>query len=52
MECFSLKCSQFTESEDGGWDFTCQHGPNECQGNKVQACILNQVSTNIVLSVA
>lgn len=24
-----------------GWDFTCQHGPDECQGNLYQACLLN-----------
>eukprot|EP00092_Neocalanus_flemingeri_P025592 GFUD01027745.1.p1 GENE.GFUD01027745.1~~GFUD01027745.1.p1 ORF type:complete len:210 (+),score=58.98 GFUD01027745.1:11-640(+) len=25
------------------WNFTCQHGPEECVGNKFQACLLNQV---------
>ena len=22
----------------GGWTFQCQHGPDECQGNKLHAC--------------
>merc|ERR1712123_514841 len=35
--------ANFTEN-DQSWDFTCQHGPNECWGNKVQACALNSVS--------
>merc|ERR1712083_138990 len=35
--------ANFTETETG-WDFTCQHGPNECVGNKVHACALNQVT--------
>ena len=34
---------QFTEAGDS-WTFMCQHGPQECYGNIVQACILNQVS--------
>ncbi|CAG9106553.1 unnamed protein product [Plutella xylostella] len=25
---------------NGKWQFTCHHGPDECYGNKVQACIL------------
>ncbi|KPJ21298.1 hypothetical protein RR48_00157, partial [Papilio machaon] len=29
---------------DGKWQFTCQHGPDECYGNKVQACILKDRS--------
>ena len=36
--------SKFTASQTGSWDFTCQHGPDECRGNKVQACILDKVS--------
>ena len=40
---FSL---QFTESE-GGWRFECQHREDECYGNKVQSCLLHQVSVYI-----
>ena len=38
------KLFKFTENDVGGWTFECQHGEDECFGNKVQACILNQVS--------
>jgi len=31
--------ANWTESGDS-WDFVCQHGPDECFGNKAQACIL------------
>jgi len=36
--------ANFSESDDGGWDFQCQHGPDECLGNKLQACALQQVT--------
>ncbi|KAK4883625.1 hypothetical protein RN001_006944 [Aquatica leii] len=28
---------------DNEWIFTCQHGPDECWGNKIQACGINEV---------
>jgi len=30
-----------SQSPNGTWIFECQHGPNECLGNKVQACELS-----------
>ena len=41
-------CCQFTEAGDG-WSFVCQHGPRECEGNTVQACVLSQVSDPLEL---
>merc|ERR1712203_1348494 len=31
--------ANWTENGES-WDFVCQHGPDECFGNKAQACIL------------
>jgi len=36
------------ESWNGSkWIFECQHGPNECYGNTIQACALNQLSDDV-----
>jgi len=32
------------EENGSTWDFTCQHGPDECFGNKVLACTLEAVT--------
>ena len=41
---FTIVTLKFTENTDGGWSFECQHGEEECQGNTVQACLLDQVA--------
>ncbi|KAK9717460.1 Gamma interferon inducible lysosomal thiol reductase (GILT) [Popillia japonica] len=33
---------------DGVWEFQCQHGPNECHGNMLQACALNIIEEQAV----
>ncbi|XP_059487345.1 GILT-like protein 1 [Neocloeon triangulifer] len=33
-----------TQNANGQWSFVCQHGPEECRGNKVQACALKYIS--------
>uniref|UniRef100_A0A2M4D000 Putative gamma-interferon inducible lysosomal thiol reductase n=1 Tax=Anopheles darlingi TaxID=43151 RepID=A0A2M4D000_ANODA len=33
------------QSINNGASFTCQHGPAECEGNRVQSCILNLLPT-------
>lgn len=33
-----LNLFQQEKLKDGAWNFTCQHGPNECRGNKIQSC--------------
>uniref|UniRef100_A0A023EJ59 Putative gamma-interferon inducible lysosomal thiol reductase n=1 Tax=Aedes albopictus TaxID=7160 RepID=A0A023EJ59_AEDAL len=30
-------------SINGGQSFECQHGPLECEGNRIQSCVLNQL---------
>lgn len=38
----------FLKSEDknGVVSFSCQHGPNECNGNQIQSCGLEQAGKN------
>jgi len=28
----------YQDNEQGGYDFECQHGPSECEGNRLHAC--------------
>ena len=42
---------QFRSDGTGGWEFTCQHGPNECKGNLYQVCLLDQLKDENSLKV-
>ena len=50
---FSInKCYfQFKTDGTGGWEFTCQHGNDECIGNLYQACLLDGIKGNNSLQV-
>ena len=50
---FSInKCYfQFKSDGTGGWEFTCQHGNDECIGNLYQACLLDGIKGNNSLQV-
>ncbi|XP_020279039.1 GILT-like protein 1 [Pseudomyrmex gracilis] len=39
------KATHIRESETGPWQFTCQHGPAECRGNKAQACAIHAIES-------
>ncbi|XP_063913631.1 GILT-like protein 1 [Zophobas morio] len=40
-----LKLTPFGKSAslENGAHFVCQHGPQECKGNKIQSCVLNTI---------
>ncbi|XP_076645060.1 uncharacterized protein LOC143354682 [Halictus rubicundus] len=37
------KATQLIDSSTGQWAFSCQHGPDECDGNKAQACAIHAI---------
>nr|XP_031834094.1 gamma-interferon-inducible lysosomal thiol reductase-like [Nomia melanderi] len=37
------KASQTADEATGRWSFACQHGPDECNGNKAQACAIHAI---------
>nr|CAD7579726.1 unnamed protein product [Timema californicum] len=43
--------TKYSVDDDGHYQFSCQHGPSECYGNRVQACALAELSDNLDLQV-
>ncbi|XP_028047691.1 LOW QUALITY PROTEIN: uncharacterized protein LOC105834862 [Monomorium pharaonis] len=37
------KATHTRENKTGPWQFSCQHGPAECRGNKAQACAIHSI---------
>lgn len=35
-----------TPNKDKTVSFDCQHGPGECDGNRIQSCVLNHLADN------
>merc|ERR1712110_759864 len=51
IEFIPFGFASYVPSGDGGWDFTCQHGPYECSGNLYQACLINALKNDNALLV-
>lgn len=47
----TIICAQFFPTDQGGWNFACQHGNNECIGNLYQVCLLDKTRQNNELQV-
>ena len=45
---YKIVLLQFKSDGTGGWTFTCQHGPEECEGNLYQVCLLDKLAVNSV----
>lgn len=43
LNFYTMGKSTSFENENGEVEFRCQHGPRECEGNKLQTCGLNQI---------
>lgn len=43
LNFYTMGKSTSYENENGEVVFRCQHGPGECEGNKLQTCGLNQI---------
>ncbi|XP_066581294.1 GILT-like protein 1 [Prorops nasuta] len=39
------KATHTKDQETGPWVFSCQHGSEECHGNKAQACAINEIQS-------
>ena len=41
--------AQQAQNRDGSWNFTCQHGGQECLGNLLEVCLINHLNRDFNL---
>ena len=43
LKLYPYGYAQESQGPNGSWTFRCQHGPPECEGNLLEACILVRI---------